>query len=74
MMSDLRNQTIIGASDGIPIFKDKNSRNGWPFVVRNGNLPDGLWGDPAHSHMVAYMPSDYLTWDYDTKQAVITKR
>jgi hypothetical protein len=74
MSSDARHQAIIGASDGIPIFKDKNSRSGWPFVIRNANLPEGLWMDEQHTHMVAYVASDYLTWDCDLKRSIITHK
>ena len=35
-----RNQAIIGMSDGIPLFRDKNSRGVMPFALRLANLPD----------------------------------
>ena len=40
--AESRNQTVIGMSDGIPLFKDKNSRSVVPITLRLGNLPDGI--------------------------------
>lgn len=63
MNSDARNQALIGSSDGTPLFKDKNARNGMPYLLRNATLADDLWMNSALAHMVAYTPHDYMTWE-----------
>jgi hypothetical protein len=68
MNGDNRNQAIIGASDGVPLFRDKFARSGWPAVVRSANLPAGLWNNNALAHMVGYIASDYKTQDEDTNK------
>jgi hypothetical protein len=59
MNGDPRNQAFIMSTDGVPYFRDFGSRSGWPVVIRNAGLPDGLWGHMAHVHMVAFQASDY---------------
>ena len=62
MNSDARNQALVGSSDGTPLFKDKNARNGMPYLLRNATLADELWMNSSLAHMVAYTPHDYITW------------
>jgi hypothetical protein len=74
MNGDNRNQAIIGASDGVPLFRDKFARSGWPAVVRSANLPTGLWNNNAMAHMVGYIASDYKTEDKETKEVETVHR
>lgn len=39
---ETRNQAVIGMADGIPLFRDKNSRSVVPIALRLANLPDPL--------------------------------
>jgi hypothetical protein len=66
MNGDPRNQAFIMSTDGVPYFKDFGCRSGWPVVIRNAGLPDGLWGQMAHVHMVAFQASDYLKKNVET--------
>ena len=61
--ADPRNQGLAAGCDGIPFFKDKNSRNGWPFVVTDENLPTGAYRKNQHQHMFALVPSEEMRYD-----------
>jgi hypothetical protein len=60
---DPRNQALIGMADGIPIFKDKNSRGVVPIAMRQANLPDSLSKRFNHIHLAALYPCDYWIQD-----------
>ena len=59
MAADARNQAIIGLSDGIPMFRDKDSRGVTPIALRTANLPDDLSMKFRHIHLSALYPHEY---------------
>jgi hypothetical protein len=59
MNDDERNQAVIGQCDGVPFFKDKTGRGGWPFVLSNACLPDSLKNSTSFSHMVGFIANEY---------------
>ena len=61
--SDGRHQAVILSTDGMPYFKDKGCRSGWPVLMRSAMLPDGLWNSNAYTHMIAFQPSEYFVND-----------
>jgi hypothetical protein len=67
---DSRNQAISLSADGVPLFKDRNAGSAWPFVARSHNLPDGLSGDLAYVHMVAFEMSEHLDWKTEEPEHV----
>jgi hypothetical protein len=68
MNKDTRNLSFILSTDGVPYFKYRGCRSGWPFVLRVANLPDGLWNEMSYVHMCAFMASDYLVKDPITRK------
>lgn len=60
-----RNQSLVGMSDGIPMFRGKYSRSCVPIALRNANLPDSLGYKFRHMHLSGLYPSEF--WS-DTKQ------
>lgn len=74
MNGDSRNLAFIGTCDGIPLHRAKNSRSGWPFVIRQAGLPNGLWNDVTFVHMVGFYPSEYKTWSETHNSAIVHKR
>jgi hypothetical protein len=59
MAADARNQAIIGLSDGIPMFRDKDSRGVTPIALRDANLPDDLSMKFRHIHLAALYPHEF---------------
>ena len=41
MNKETRNVTLVGTTDGVPLFDDQH-RGLWPFILRTTNLPDSL--------------------------------
>lgn len=58
---DRRNQSLVGMSDGIPMFRGKYSRSCVPIALRNANLPDSLGYKFRHMHLSALYPSEFWT-------------
>ena len=59
MASDGRNQGVIGMSDGIPMFRDKDSRGVTPIALRTGNLSDDQSMKFRHIHLSALYPHEF---------------
>ena len=59
MAEDDRNQAIIGMSDGIPMFRDKDSRSVTPVALRTANLPDELSMKFRNIHLAALYPNEF---------------
>ena len=71
---DSRNQPVILSADGVPYFKDKNARSGWPFILKVATLPDSLANNTSMCHLIAFMASFYYDTDPDTNLVVRIKR
>ena len=74
MNSDKRNQTLILSTDGVPYFKEKNARSGWPFVLQLGNLPMALRNEIGLSHLIAFAGCEYMSVDKHTNKVVRVKK
>lgn len=61
--SDRRHQAVTGSSDGVPLFRDKNSLSAWPFVLKSAMLPDGLINEMCYAHLLALTSSSHLSAD-----------
>ena len=59
MAEDARNQAVVGMSDGIPMFRDKDSRGVTPIALRTANLPDNLSMMFRHIHLCALYPHEF---------------
>jgi hypothetical protein len=59
MAADIRNQAIIGMSEGIPLFRDKKSRSVTPIALRSAILPDNLSIKFRHIHLAALYPNEF---------------
>jgi hypothetical protein len=59
MAADTRNQAIVGMSDEIPMFRDKDSRSVTPIALRTANLPDDLSMKFRHIHLAALYPNEF---------------
>jgi hypothetical protein len=59
MAADSRNLALIGMSDGIPMFRDKDSRGVTPIAMRTANLPDTLSMKFRHIHLSALYPHEF---------------
>jgi hypothetical protein len=59
MAADDRNQAIIGMSDGIPLFRNKESRSVTPIALRTANLPDDLSMKFRNIHLAALYPNEF---------------
>ena len=64
---DPRHIGLVGCSDGIPFFKDKQSKSVWPFVLR-AVLPPSLWNEPSLCHLTLLMPSEHLVVGEDGQE------
>jgi hypothetical protein len=67
MNKEPRNQALIGMADGIPIFKDKNTRGVCPIALRQANQPDSLSKKFNNILLSGLYPCDYWTIDKHTK-------
>jgi hypothetical protein len=63
MNAEPRNQAIIGMADGLPIFKDKNSRGVNIVALRQGNQPDSISKKYDKMHLSTLYPCDYWMLD-----------
>lgn len=61
--ADPRHQGFSACADGVPFFKDRNAANGWPVALFPESAPPNVARDPAHAHMVALVPSEFLEED-----------
>jgi hypothetical protein len=59
MAEEPRNQAVVGMSDGIPMFCDKDSRGVTPIALRTANLPDELSNKFRHIHLAALYPHEF---------------
>lgn len=59
MGDDTRNQGLVGMSDGIPLFRDKQSRSVVPILLRTANLGDHLSMKFRYTHMTGLVPSHF---------------
>lgn len=57
--SDRRHKALSLAADGVPYFDENGSASGWPIVLIDETLPDGLSRKTEYAHMVALVPSSY---------------
>lgn len=70
MYCEPRNQALIGMSDGIPLFRDKNSRSCVPIALRQANQPDSISKNFKYMHLSALYPCDYWCLDSTSKEPV----
>ena len=68
MASDTRNQGLVGMSDGIPLFKDKNARSVIPVMLRTANMGDHLSMKFRYTHMTGLVPCHYWDIGEESKQ------
>jgi hypothetical protein len=75
MNYDTRNQGLVGMSDGIPMFRSKDSRSVIPLMLRTVNLEDSLSMKFRYTHLVGLVPSHFwiLNWKGDRFQRVEKK-
>jgi hypothetical protein len=59
MGGDTRNQGLVGMSDGIPLFKDKNARSVIPVMFRTANMGDHLSMKFRYIHMTGLVPCHF---------------
>jgi hypothetical protein len=59
MAADGRNQALVGMADGIPMFRDKQSRGVTPIALRTASLPDHLSVKFRNIHLSALYPHDF---------------
>jgi hypothetical protein len=60
MNQESRNQSVVGCTDGVPLFDDK-VRGAWPIIFKDANLPDSLGNVMRNCHIVAIQGNEYLT-------------
>jgi hypothetical protein len=68
MAEDSRNQGLVGMSDGIPLFKDKNARSVIPVMVRTANMGDHLSMKFRYTHMKGLVPCFFWIIGEESKQ------
>jgi hypothetical protein len=62
--TDTRNQALIGTADGVPLFnKEKNARNGLPFMVRLATAPDQIALKMDNAHLYGLLPGEFFSVD-----------
>jgi hypothetical protein len=71
MMQDHRAVTLIGTTDGVPLFDDQ-IRSIWPVVLRCPNLPDELSMKMMNCHLSLLSGSEY--WELDPNANVLRRR
>jgi hypothetical protein len=73
---DRRHKAISLASDGVPYFDEQGSASGWPIMLIDETLPNGLARTTEHAHMVALIPSSYkcINNDDPLRPRIVTKR
>ena len=59
MNGDVRNQALVGMSDGIPMFRAKMSRSVVPIALRAANLPASLGIKFRHIHLSGLYPGEF---------------
>ena len=72
--SDSRHQPVVLSADGVPYFKEKNDRSGWPFVLQLANLPPALNSDLSLCHLIALGGCEYLDTDPATGKIIRVKK
>ena len=65
MNKESRNQSVVGCTDGVPLFKDK-VRGAWPVVFRDGNLPSALGNLMRNCHIVSIQGSEFISLNEET--------
>jgi hypothetical protein len=68
MAEDSRNQGLVGMSDGIPLFKDKNARSVIPVMFRTANMGDHLSMKFRYTHMTGLVPCSFWIIGEESKQ------
>jgi hypothetical protein len=71
MNKDHRSIGLVSTTDGVPFFDDQK-RGAWPFILRVGNLPDGLSHHISNTHLHLLQPSEF--WELDTEANVLRRR
>ena len=71
MNKDHRSIGLVSTTDGVPFFDDQK-RGAWPFILRIGNLPDGLSHHISNTHLHLLQPSEF--WEVDTDANVLRRR
>jgi hypothetical protein len=71
MMQDHRAVTLVGTTDGVPLFDDQ-VRSVWPVVFRCPSLPDELSMKMVNCHLSLLSGSEY--WELDTAANVLRRR
>ena len=71
MNQDHRSLGLVSTTDGVPFFDDQK-RGAWPFIIRIGNLPDGLSHHISNCHLHLLQPSEF--WELDTDANVLRRR
>lgn len=71
MNADHRSIGLVGTTDGVPYFDDRK-RGAWPFILRVGNLPDGLSTHISNCHLNMLAASEF--WSLDTDANVLRRR
>jgi hypothetical protein len=66
MNTESRNQALVGMADGMPVFRDKNSRSVLPVALRLAGQPDSVSKKFNNIHLAALFPCDYWIVDKDT--------
>ena len=61
-----RNQSLIGMVDGIPLFRNKDSRGVVPIALRQANQPDSKSKKFQHIHLAGLFPCDFWVICKDT--------
>jgi hypothetical protein len=74
MAQESRNQAVIMASDGIPYFKEGNTRKGYPIAMRLANPPDEMGKSSALTHLLGLMSCEYWERSEHTGKAVRVSR
>jgi hypothetical protein len=67
MADEPRHQGLVGMSDGIPLFKDKNAMGVTPIALRTANLPDSLSNKFRNIHLAALYPHHFWS-DKDARK------
>ena len=67
MAGETRNQGLVGMSDGIPLFKDKNVRSVIPVMLRTANMGDHLSMKFRYTHMTGLVPCHFWILGEESK-------
>lgn len=74
MSEDTRNQGLVGMSDGIPLFRDKNSKSVLPCILRTANAGDHLSMKFRNTHMTILAPNSFWIIGKNKKFAKVERK